>query len=155
VQLGLADQPRDIAEARARAGSGDFAHAVPREHHRARKKAALLACLGSRVRDFVLRLGFAGQLRFIKGEIRGAPHDSIGVQDVALAEEQQVARHQFGGRNFDCMSIAQYPRARGATARASFLSAPRERASIRTSMPSTGTITAASTAASCGLPSNR
>ena len=58
-------------------------------------------------RDLVLRLGLAGQLRFVEREIRGPPHDSVGMQDVALAKEQQIAWHQFGGRNFDGLPVAQ------------------------------------------------
>ena len=52
------------------------------------------------MRDLVARFGFACQLRFVDGEICCAPHDTVGMQDVALAEKQQIAGHQFGGRNF-------------------------------------------------------
>lgn len=64
------------------------------------------------MRGFFPRLGFARQLRFVECEVRGVAHDAVGVQDVALAEKQQIAGHQLSGWNFLRMSVAQNSRPR-------------------------------------------
>ena len=108
--FGLFDELRDAAKLGVEAGRRDHADAAAARHRRAleQHRAALSQARvdGDGVDLLVNGGGFAGQRRFIGGEIGALDEPQIGGNGIAGIQQHNVAGHQFLSRDQACVAVA-------------------------------------------------
>ena len=96
----LGDEAGQLSEPGGVSGGGDLAQTLAGEHDRARVEARLCRGLGRGPGGdgaLALRLGLAGQRGLVDGQVGGRADHPVGVDEVALGENEEITRDQRGG----------------------------------------------------------